>query len=240
MDGRGWLDDEGEGMVGLAHLSSSVGHHVINAFSAIVSNAEILRISNHSGHPIDQGVLTELIIRTSMEASTVARRLIELTRTITKPPPVPLDLVEIARSVCEEPTDRLGVEVRHDLLGSAPLEGSEVELREMVRALVGNAVEAMGGGDSPVLVSSRHDERGWLSLEIHDSGPGMDEATLERALDPFFTTKAGHLGVGLCVANSIWRRHRGSLMIRSSPGRGTTITLMSAGGRTASSPGPPL
>ena len=49
-------------------------------------------------------------------------------------------------------------------------------------------------------------------LELRDSGQGMDEATLVRAVEPFFSTKPGHLGVGLSIANGIWRRHRGTLL----------------------------
>jgi hypothetical protein len=61
----------------LSHLASGVGHHVINAFSAIVSNAEILRLSTQSGHPVDAGTIADLIVRTAMDSSAVARRLIE-------------------------------------------------------------------------------------------------------------------------------------------------------------------
>ena len=53
----------------------------------------------------------------------------------------------------------------------------------------------------------------------------MDDQVQERALEPFFSTKPGHLGIGLCLANSIWRRHGGTLSIRSSPGRGTVVQL---------------
>src|SRR3954464_10334488 len=67
----------------LGHLSSAVGHHVINAFSAIVSNAEILRIRMAMPAPVDPTDLAELIITTAMDAATVARRLIDFTRPIT-------------------------------------------------------------------------------------------------------------------------------------------------------------
>jgi len=67
----------------LGHLSSAVGHHVINAFSAIVSNAEILRIRMAMPAPVDPTVLADLIITTAMEAASVARRLIDFPRPIT-------------------------------------------------------------------------------------------------------------------------------------------------------------
>ena len=46
-----------------------------------------------------------------------------------------------------------------------------------------------------------------------------------QAVEPFFSTKPSHLGVGLSIANGIWRRHRGTLSIRSQPGEGTAVRL---------------
>ena len=53
----------------------------------------------------------------------------------------------------------------------------------------------------------------------------MDSETQVRAVEPFFSTKPGHLGVGLSIANGIWRRHRGTLSIRTQPGEGTSARL---------------
>jgi two-component system NtrC family sensor kinase len=71
----------------------------------------------------------------------------------------------------------------------------------------------------------RLDQRGWVALEVADTGKGMRPEDLERAVEPFFTTKNGHLGVGLSVANGIWRRHRGTLSIHSKINEGTTLRL---------------
>src|ERR1700744_125217 len=71
----------------LGHLSAGVGHHVINAFSAIVSNAELLRLKPPIPAFIDPAMLADTIIRTALEASTVARRLIDYTRPVTTTDP---------------------------------------------------------------------------------------------------------------------------------------------------------
>ena len=49
-----------------------------------------------------------------------------------------------------------------------------------------------------------------------------EPGVLRRATEPFFSTKPDHAGVGLTIAQGIWRRHRGSLSIESQPGQGTT------------------
>src|SRR6516162_3854001 len=77
------LDATIERLNNLGHLSAGVGHHVINAFSAIVSNAELLRLNSPLATIADPIVLADTIIRTALEASNVARRLIDYARPLT-------------------------------------------------------------------------------------------------------------------------------------------------------------
>src|SRR5580704_1779467 len=77
------LDATIERLNNLGHLSAGVGHHVINAFSAIVSNAELLRLNPPLPMATDPAVLAEMIVQTALEAATVARRLIDYTRPLT-------------------------------------------------------------------------------------------------------------------------------------------------------------
>ena len=66
----------------------------------------------------------------------------------------------------------------------------------------------------------------YLSLEIADTGCGMDAATLARIFDPFFTTKFTGRGMGLAAVLGIVREHRGALLVESAVNRGTTFTLL--------------
>ncbi len=68
-------------LIDLAHLSSAVGHYLINAFSASVSNAELIRSpATHSGDPKEHADLATSIIETALTASQVARKLIDWAR----------------------------------------------------------------------------------------------------------------------------------------------------------------
>ena len=93
-----------ERLTDLGHLASAVGHHVINAFSAIVSNAEILRLMARSDTPIDPVAVADHIIRTAVDASGVARRLIDYTRPITAAATAPVALDQLAAEVVEVST----------------------------------------------------------------------------------------------------------------------------------------
>ncbi len=228
----------------LGHLSSAVGHHVINAFSTIVSQAEIIRslpglVENPSGEVTDR---LETIIRTSLEAAVMTRRLIELSHDLTTFRPQ-----EKGNEVEQVRLDRLASELvsaeQHELgpaanwvLDLAPVSaipGHSGQLRTMLRLFLQNAVEALPGGKGTITITTRTDPRNWLVLEIRDDGSGMPAEVMEHAVEPFFTTKPESRGIGLTIARGIWRRHRGTLTIESQPGEGTSIRL-SAGPALAS------
>ena len=67
-----------------------------------------------------------------------------------------------------------------------------------------------------------------LMLAVSDTGEGMDEATVEKAFEPYFTTKEGRGGTGLGLARvyAIVQRHDAILHVRSQPGEGTSFQIL--------------
>jgi signal transduction histidine kinase len=112
-----------------------------------------------------------------------------------------------------------------DLKPLPPIKGHEAQLRAMIAHLIQNSLDSLPSKGGTVRVSTSTDNRGWNVLEVCDTGRGMTTETLERAVEPFFSTKPGHLGVGLSIANGIWRRHRGTLSVQSRPDEGTCLRL---------------
>jgi signal transduction histidine kinase len=220
----------------LGHLSAAVAHHVINAFSAIVSNAEMIRSRSTAGDVLgtDLSVTAVSIVETALDASQVARRLIDWTRRLTavetqKPgcEPPSVDVNQLIREFVECRKSRNELQVNWQLkLGPVPaIVGDAVQLTGMLDHLVNNAVQALPAGSGVVSIRTQLDPRRWLVIEIADTGTGMSPETLKRATEPFFSTKSGHEGIGLTVAQAIWRRHRGAVSIESTQGQGTTIRL---------------
>ncbi len=216
-----------ERLTDLGHLSSAVGHHVINAFSAIVSNAEILRLTANSPLKIDPLTVAEQIIRSAVEASGVARRLIDFTRPITHVGEQPIALDQLAAEVVESEQMLHPPEIVWETrLSPVPMiQGHGPRLQEMLRLLFDNARDALPPPGGRIVVSTSVDDRGWVMIEVTDNGSGMPPEVLARAVEPFFTTRTGHSGVGLSIANGIWRRHKGTLSLRSRPDVGTSVRL---------------
>ncbi|MBP1805218.1 PAS domain S-box protein [Rubellimicrobium aerolatum] len=98
--------------------------------------------------------------------------------------------------------------------------------------------EAVGPGHATGLPPGRY-----LRLSVADTGTGMDEATLARAVEPFFSTKAlgQGTGLGLSMVHGLAAQLGGALRILSAPGRGTTaeLWLPATEQGAADRPGPP-
>ncbi|MEL6547924.1 MAG: ATP-binding protein, partial [Myxococcota bacterium] len=114
------------------------------------------------------------------------------------------------------------------------------QLEQVLLNVFNNAVDALGARDGTVRVHADSQELDMTSaatlgvrpgryarISVTDSGSGMDEATLERVLEPYFTTKdeGEGTGLGLPMAQGIVEAHDGSLAIQSSVNEGTTVEL---------------
>jgi PAS domain S-box-containing protein len=116
------------------------------------------------------------------------------------------------------------INIRTYLRAVSPVEGDSAEMEEMLSHVMFNAVDAMPhGGD---LYLSIEENAGQAHIYVQDSGVGVAPEILDKVFDPFFTTKDdGSVGLGLCVAQAIARRHRGTLELSSKKNEGTVVTI---------------
>jgi CheY-like chemotaxis protein len=108
--------------------------------------------------------------------------------------------------------------------------GNASEIREALTNLIFNAVDAMPeGGWLTVKTLTLQPDAGSprrVRLEVGDTGPGMDEETRRRCLEPFFTTKGERgTGLGLAMVQGAAQRHKAELDIDSAPAEGTRVRL---------------
>jgi PAS domain S-box-containing protein len=89
-----------------------------------------------------------------------------------------------------------------------------------------NSVHAMPEQGTLTLRTQNLDPE-WVEVLVQDTGTGMSKEVLDRALEPFFTTKGigKGTGLGLSMVYSTMEAHQGKMEIQSEPGRGTTISL---------------
>jgi two-component system, NtrC family, nitrogen regulation sensor histidine kinase NtrY len=94
--------------------------------------------------------------------------------------------------------------------------------------VIKNSVEAAGKSvkGNEISINASRNPDGRIMLSVHDNGPGMDADTLEKIFVPFFTTKDTGSGIGLSLSRQIIRIHNGNITCDSTPGSGTTISMI--------------
>jgi two-component system, NtrC family, sensor kinase len=233
---------DGEKLRALGYLAAAVSHHLINAFSAIVSNAELIRSRDGAAaDPTEIDTMSTAVVETAIDASQVARRLIDWARRASSvegdaaaQKSSAVDVNQLIGNLVESEKSLASSQVEWVVtLGLIPpIAGDAGGLTAMLGFLVQNAREALPDGAGTIEISTYTDPRNWLVVAIRDTGCGMSPEVLKRATEPFFSTKPEHSGVGLTIAQAIWRRNRGALSIES---RALVPSYSSASGSTVDS-----
>ena len=136
-------------------------------------------------------------------------------------------LVEEASALALVGARQLGVRVAFDLNKRVDLVlVDKVQIQQVVLNLIRNAVEAMTGGDRRELtVSSLPAPGGMVQISIVDTGPGLAPEIAERLFQPFVTTKANGMGVGLSICRTIIEAHGGRISATATEGQGATFSF---------------
>ncbi|MDH3348898.1 MAG: response regulator [Desulfobulbaceae bacterium] len=97
------------------------------------------------------------------------------------------------------------------------------QIHQMIVHLIRNSIEAMHEGGTLYTTLSLKD--GMVQLTFKDTGVGMDSINVNRAMEPFYTTKTQGTGMGLALVNRIVKDHDGMVNIKSMPGGGTEVMV---------------
>jgi signal transduction histidine kinase len=107
-----------------------------------------------------------------------------------------------------------------------PVYGDRVQLQQVIMNLRVNGIQAMATvNDRPreLLIRSRAYNSEQVLVEVRDSGVGADPEHIDQLFNPFFTTKADGMGMGLSICRSIIEAHGGRIWASPNAGPGTTF-----------------
>jgi PAS domain S-box-containing protein len=221
---------ETERLRAIASLTDGVTDYVRQVLQMIMGKVQVVlpQLEGTPGH--DQLATIKTTVK---EAAKVLKRLQSFAevRTLTAGPPLDFNevvqaAIEATRPCCTigDGADAQHVRVTFDRETLPVVAGEASVLIEAVTVVLMNAIEALPEGGT-ITVETR--EAGpHVLCTVHDDGVGLTPDAQRRALEPFFTTKAGeHKGLGLNVAYGLLRRHGGDLEIAPAPERGTVVTL---------------
>jgi signal transduction histidine kinase len=219
------------GVAAMGALASVIAHELDQPLTAVVSNAEAVRNLIHSLEPdlAEADDALRDIIDAAMRMSEIVRR----ERRLLKGSPGAVEQVDLNEAIREvelfirAEARQYGVRVALGLLPGIPaVAGDRVQLQQVALNLARNGLQAMreeGTGARRELTIRTACDADHVVLTVTDAGPPADEALLERMFEPFYTTKANGLGMGLPISRSILDAHRGRIWATRNPDRGLTM-----------------
>jgi PAS domain S-box-containing protein len=224
-------------MEAIGQLTGGVAHDFNNLLTPIVGSLDMLQRKGIGGEREQR--LIAGAARSAERAKTLVQRLLAFSR---RQPlqPVPVDIGRLVAGMVELVSSTTGPQIEVIVDTPEDLPAARADPNQLEMALLNlsvNARDAMPDGGT-LRITARAEEVGpahgpaltpgrYVSLSVADTGVGMDEATLARAIEPFFSTKGvgKGTGLGLSMVHGLASQLGGTLAIRSRPGMGTEAEL---------------
>jgi len=214
----------------LGQMASAIAHELNQPLTAVGNYAGALERMLASGNVNHERVaqIVHRIRQQTTRAGDVIRRLRDhVAKRSTRRRQEPVnDVVEEAVELGLVGTAHQGMTTRFEWdesVGSALLD--RVQIGQVIINLVRNAVEAMENSARRELTVATHAAEGAVRIEVGDTGPGIAPEVAERLFQPFVTSKATGLGLGLSICREIAQAHDGDLSAVTNATGGTTFTL---------------
>jgi len=212
-------------------LVAGVAHELNNPLNNIMLTAAMLE-EDYRDLPDDDKLEMIRDIGSETERSRrIVRNLLDFAReSETRMEPLDLhrivdEAVQLVANQVRMARAQLSVEASEDL---PPVHGDRQMLCQVFVNLILNAVDSVGEGGRIEVAVHTDREDGYLAVDVRDNGAGIPEHVLSHIFDPFFTTKSKGrgTGLGLSVSLGIVRKLDGYIRVASTPGVGSTFTVV--------------
>jgi PAS domain S-box-containing protein len=225
-----------ERMAATGQLAFNIAHEINNPMAGIVNYVHLLLEGlEETGGPetagsADQKELLTKILALSNRCQTIIAGLLDFARE-DQHGMRPVNVNEVVRetlSLLEGQAIVGGLMLRPDLAPDLPrIMADRARLEQVLMNLIINAAEALEGAGRLGVTTRRSADGGFVEISIADTGKGISPEDRRRLFEPFFSTKSRGrgTGLGLAISHGIIKQHRGSILVESSPGQGSTFTV---------------
>jgi PAS domain S-box-containing protein len=214
----------------LGELTASISHEVNQPIAGVVTNADAaLRFLAASPPDLEEvREALDAIGKDGKRAGEILGRI----RALVRKAPAQKEQFDINQAILEvialtrTEVQRSGVTLQTQLHPALPpVLGDRIQLQQVVLNFILNAIEAMSGVDKysrNVVVSTAKDSDG-IIVAVRDTGVGIDADNADRLFQPFYTTKASGMGMGLSICRSIVEAHGGRVRATRNADAGATF-----------------
>ncbi|MBI3298742.1 MAG: HAMP domain-containing protein [Elusimicrobia bacterium] len=215
-----------ERLAAIGQMASVVGHEIRNPLAVINNSIFFIKTKMAKEATIDPKIERHISIIQSevKQANSIIDEILTYSRTREMKPEVTKlnGWIDEVLSVYPFPPH---IRVEKSLDARDPVVAiDQDQMKQAVRNLIGNGIEVMPQ-QGAVRVATSIVEKGWVRLDIGDTGPGIPQDVLEKIFTPFYTTKARGTGLGLAVVKKVADGHGGRIDVATEIGRGTTFSL---------------
>ncbi len=209
----------------LGELTSNVAHSVRNPLAVIRTSAELVESSDVISAQNRQDIQT--IFNEVDRISRWISDLLSFTRRIEKDENT-VNMTQLINRLLEDMKHRIHqhkIKLVRDISDvNTTISGDESLLEHMLVSVISNAIDAMSP-NGVLKIKLKLISESKVQIVISDNGCGIPLDEQERIFEPFYTTKAEGVGLGLSLVRKIVERHHGEITIESKPGKGTVFTF---------------
>jgi PAS domain S-box-containing protein len=227
----------------LGRMAGAIAHHFNNLLGVVMGNLELVMPELPHGSRFMQNITDAM--QASSRAAEISRVMLAYLGQ-TSGAKEPCNLSELCRETFPLLTASLPkkVHLKTEFAEDVPIILADVaQFRQVLTNLVVNAGEAMGDREGNIIVATAVKEAGdiqlsryypsdwkpkeeaYACLSVSDAGAGMDSETLDKAFDPFFSTRFTGRGLGLAVVLGVVKAHEGVVIVESSPDQGAVFRV---------------
>lgn len=213
----------------VGELAASIAHEVNQPLAAVVANADacVAWLTLQNPDPEEAQAAALRAVEGATRASEVIARIRSLISKGT-PQRAAVDLnrvIEETVALTKGQASRNNVAVSFLPDAAIPLvAGDRIQLQQVILNLIINGIEAMTGvtgRERNLIIRSEHDQDRSVLISVEDTGIGVSEQMIPNLFEPFFTTRAQGIGMGLAISRSIVEAHGGRLWAESVVNEGT-------------------
>jgi PAS domain S-box-containing protein len=227
----------------LGRMAAAIAHHFNNQLGAVIGNLDLAMRAVSRGESPQETISAAM--RASNRAAGMSKQMLTyLGQSFDKHEPLDfsdacLQSLPLLQSIMSE-----NAILKTDLPSSGPVVMANInQMQQVMTNLITNAWEALGENRGTILLSVKTvpavdiptthrfplewqpKSSAYASMDVTDTGCGIEETDMEKLFDPFFSSKFTGRGMGLAVVLGIVRAHGGAITVESTPGKGSSFRV---------------